>query len=97
MMKSLLLAFVLLCVSPLSFSQQQNVDTKYDGIEITVNINQASAQELADLLKGIGLKKAQAIIDYRQLNGDFASADALTAIKGIGPSIVEKNRDRIEL
>ena len=97
MMKTVLLAFVLFCVSPLSFSQQQDVDPKYDGIEITVNINQASAQELADLLKGIGLKKAQAIIDYRQNNGDFTSADALTAIKGIGPSIVEKNRDRIEL
>ncbi|MCG6283038.1 ComEA family DNA-binding protein, partial [Vibrio diabolicus] len=37
-----------------------------DEIEITVNINTAPAEELATLLKGIGLKKAQAIVEYRE-------------------------------
>ena len=38
---------------------------------MTVNINSASSEDLAVHLKGIGLKTAQAIIDYRNENGDF--------------------------
>ncbi|MGL4381070.1 MAG: ComEA family DNA-binding protein [Vibrio sp.] len=68
-----------------------------EGIVITVNINTASAEELATLLKGIGIKKAQAIVDYRQANGPFASADDLTQVTGIGESIVRQNAARILL
>ncbi|WP_427916918.1 ComEA family DNA-binding protein [Vibrio amylolyticus] len=70
---------------------------KYEGIEITVNVNQASAEELATLLSGIGMKKAQAIVDYRNEFGDFTHLDELTKVKGIGESILDKNRTRIEL
>ena len=70
---------------------------KYEGIEITVNINTASAQELADLLKGVGLKKAEQIVEYRQQNGKFATADDLDNVPGIGAATVEKNRQRIQL
>lgn len=72
-------------------------DAKYQGIEITVNINQASAEELADLLKGVGSKKAQAIVDYRNEHGQFKHADELANVKGIGPAIVEENQQRIKL
>ncbi len=58
----------------------------------TVNINLASAQELASELKWIGEKKARAIIQYRKANGDFCSADDLLKIKGIGSREVETNR-----
>ncbi|MDE1513562.1 MULTISPECIES: ComEA family DNA-binding protein [Vibrio] len=68
-----------------------------EGIVITVNINTASAEELATLLKGVGIKKAQAIVDYRQTNGPFASADDLTQVTGIGESIVRQNAARILL
>ncbi|USD61187.1 ComEA family DNA-binding protein [Vibrio sp. SCSIO 43140] len=70
---------------------------KLEGIEITVNINQAEPEELAELLKGIGIDKAQKIVDYREANGKFKSADDLTQVKGIGAATVEKNRDRIIL
>ncbi|XHF86609.1 ComEA family DNA-binding protein [Vibrio sp. HN007] len=66
-------------------------------MEITVNINSASTDELATLLKGIGNKKAQDIVDYREKHGKFTSADDLIKVKGIGPSTIEKNRERIEL
>ncbi|MGL5654161.1 MAG: ComEA family DNA-binding protein, partial [Vibrio sp.] len=56
-----------------------------------------SAEELATLLKGVGIKKAQAIVDYRQTNGPFASADDLTQVTGIGESIVRQNAARILL
>lgn len=63
----------------------------------TVNINTADAAALAAGLNGIGMAKAQAIVEYRQANGPFKSADQLAAVKGIGLATVEKNRDRIEL
>ncbi|MUJ20806.1 ComEA family DNA-binding protein [Aliivibrio fischeri] len=69
----------------------------HEGIEITVNINQAGAEELKTLLVGVGESKAQAIIDYRNANGKFVKADDLTKVKGIGDKLVEKNRDRIIL
>lgn len=70
---------------------------KLEGIDITVNINQAEPEELAELLKGVGIEKAQKIVDYRKQHGKFTSADDLTQVKGIGAATVEKNRDRITL
>lgn len=71
-----------------------------DGEQVTpveVNINTAEAEELDKYLDGIGKAKAQAIIDYRNANGAFESVDDLKGVKGIGTSIVDKNRDRIVL
>ncbi|NLS13878.1 ComEA family DNA-binding protein [Vibrio sp. SM6] len=67
----------------------------FEGIEITVNINQASAQEIADLLVGIGIKKAEDIVSYRQEHGHFDSLESLDQVKGIGPSTLAKNKTRI--
>ncbi|MGF1758938.1 helix-hairpin-helix domain-containing protein [Photobacterium sagamiensis] len=69
----------------------------HEGIEITININQANAEELDKLLIGIGPEKAENIIAYREANGDFKAAEELQKVKGIGASTVEKNRQRIKL
>lgn len=61
-----------------------------------VNLNGATAQELAEL-KSIGIKKAQRIVAYRTDNGNFKSIDELTNVKGIGKGILEKNRSRLVL
>lgn len=62
-----------------------------------VNVNTADAAAIAEELNGVGVKKAQAIIDYRNENGNFKSIEALTEVKGIGLKTVEKNREVIEL
>ncbi|PKG39272.1 ComEA family DNA-binding protein [Psychromonas sp. Urea-02u-13] len=54
-----------------------------------ININQAGAKELA-AIKGIGTKKAQAIIEYRETNGDFVSVEELVKVKGIGKGTLKK-------
>ena len=62
-----------------------------------VNINSADAETLAEVLNGVGLTKAQAIVVYREQHGAFRDAYELTNIKGIGERTVEKNEARIRL
>ena len=57
-----------------------------------VDINSANAAELSKALVGVGAGKAKAIVDYREKNGPFKSADDLKKVKGIGKATVEKNR-----
>ena len=61
-----------------------------------VHLNQANIDELQKL-KGIGEKKAQAIVEYRQKNGGFKNIDEFKSVKGIGPAIFEKNKARLTL
>lgn len=67
------------------------------GEQVSVNINTADSTELMAKLDSIGRKKAQAIIDYRQKHGPYRRVDDLLAVKGIGPSTLEKNRAHIRL
>ena len=62
-----------------------------------VNINAADAETLAVELKGIGVKKAQAIIDYRKEHGAFVNVEDLANVKGISSRIIDKNKDNIVL
>ena len=57
-----------------------------------VNINTASASQIADALNGIGLSKAQAIVDYREAYGLFSRADEIVFVRGIGDSTYENNK-----
>lgn len=63
----------------------------------TVNVNKADAVVIAKYLSGIGLVKAQAIVDYRTEHGDFESLDDLTKVPGIGSIIVESNKDKLSI
>ncbi len=60
-----------------------------------ININTADKETLMSVIKGVGEKKADAIIAYRKENGDFKSVDELTNIKGIGQTTVDKHREQL--
>ncbi|WP_321186573.1 MULTISPECIES: ComEA family DNA-binding protein [Xanthomonas] len=62
-----------------------------------VDINTASAEELDKVLTNVGRSKAEAIVEHRQANGPFKSAEELALVKGIGLKTVERNRDLIEV
>lgn len=62
-----------------------------------VDINTASAETISEELKGVGLSKARAIVDYREKHGPFKTADELALVKGIGERTVEMNRAEIKV
>jgi competence protein ComEA len=65
-----------------------------DGV---VDVNTATAEQLADALVGIGPSKAAAIVAYRDAHGSFEDLDELINVRGIGMRTVDRNRDRIAL
>ena len=60
----------------------------------TVNINTADMTQLQSLT-GIGAKKAQDIIDYREQNGPFKTPEDLANVSGFGEKTIEKLRENI--
>ncbi|MCH8099933.1 MAG: helix-hairpin-helix domain-containing protein [Proteobacteria bacterium] len=62
-----------------------------------VNVNTADAQTISEELSGIGLTKANAIVDYRKKHGPFKNADELSLVKGIGERTVDRNRADIRV
>lgn len=62
-----------------------------------VYVNHDDASTIAKNLKGIGMVKATAIVEYRSEHGTFSSADDLMKVKGIGKKTVEKNREDISV
>ncbi len=80
----LLLGAIALCMAGVLATAQERV-----------NVNTADAQTLASMLSGVGLKKAQAIVAYREEHGRFETPSDLAKVKGIGAATVDKNADRI--
>ena len=79
-------------------TQQQFTKTASFSLDksATIHLNQANIQQLQSL-KGIGEKKAQAIVEYRQKHGSFKSIEELSNVKGIGAKFLEKNKDQLAL
>jgi competence protein ComEA len=62
-----------------------------------VDVNTADAETISKSLKGVGMSKAEAIIEYRKKHGPFKNADELTLVKGIGERTVDLNRADIKV
>ena len=58
----------------------------------TININTANKETL-QTIKGIGEKRADTIIKYREEHGPFKSVKDLAEVPGVGSSTVESNKD----
>nr|WP_165983347.1 helix-hairpin-helix domain-containing protein [Macrococcus goetzii] len=61
-----------------------------------ININ-TSEQSALEEIPGIGPKKAQEIIQYRETNGGFKSIEEIKEIKGIGDKTFENLKDYISI
>jgi competence protein ComEA len=62
-----------------------------------VDINKADAVTISESLDGIGMAKAQAIVTWRDQHGPFKTVQDLAEVKGVGMSLVERNREAIQL
>lgn len=62
-----------------------------------ININTADAKSIADALAGVGLKKAEAIVQYRTEHGPFKTIEELGDVTGMGEKTLEKNKADILL
>ncbi|TPG64168.1 ComEA family DNA-binding protein [Ewingella americana] len=65
--------------------------------DASVNINTATAEDFARVMNGVGLKKGQAIISYREELGQFTAIEQLQEVPGIGAALFERNKDRLKL
>ncbi|MBF7072242.1 helix-hairpin-helix domain-containing protein [Glaciecola sp. MH2013] len=74
----------------------ETLNTVSKSLENKININTANADELT-ALPGIGQKKAEGIIEYRKLNGEFKTVDELVNVKGIGVKMVAKISDMVKV
>jgi competence protein ComEA len=63
-------------------------------VRFTVNVNQASAVELAQL-PGLGPAMAQRIVDHRNAHGDFPSPEALLDVPGVGEATLAAIRPHL--
>ncbi|MHA7881523.1 MAG: ComEA family DNA-binding protein [Saccharospirillum sp.] len=99
-MKQLITALTLVVtlLLPTAFAQEAGTDaTQTEAVTVFVNINTDGAEQLADLLTGVGEARAQAIIDYRTENGPFEQIEDLLNVPGIGPATLANNEERIRL
>lgn len=62
-----------------------------------VNINTASAEELASGISGVGPAIAERIIAWREQNGPFESVDQIVEVSGIGEKTLENNRENLSV
>ena len=82
---------VLLAFSTVGLAVEAQPDSTQQIQMLDIN----SADAIAAALDGVGLTKAQEIVAYREMFGNFHSVEELADVKGIGPATVEKNRQRI--
>ncbi|WP_019636790.1 ComEA family DNA-binding protein [Paenibacillus fonticola] len=76
-----------------AFAQPSSVPSEQDGL---ISINTADYVQLQKI-PGIGEKKAQAIVDYRNKQGSFISLSDLKKVKGIGDKVFQKMKPYIKL
>ncbi|EGN74927.1 competence protein ComEA-like protein with helix-hairpin-helix repeat region [Idiomarina sp. A28L] len=75
-----------------SFAQEQR-ETQSQKI----NINRASAEELAAALRGVGMARARAIVKLREELGQFTDVEQLLQVRGLGVKVLNDNREKITL
>lgn len=78
-------------------AQEAAKSTQEEEGGVKVSINSATAEELSKALKGVGLKKAQAIVSYREEYGPFKSVEDLKQVPGMGGKLVERNLMNLKL
>lgn len=61
-----------------------------------IDLNKADAKTLSKSIKGIGQKRAEAIVKYREEHGRFHSIEDLAQVKGFGQQFVKNHLSQLQ-
>ena len=75
----------------------QQTEEQHQTSDLTINVNTANAESLAEALDGVGLSRARSIIEWREANGPFQDPYDLVQVRGISERIVKMNEQRIRV
>lgn len=102
--KLLVTAVSLFAVTTISFSAKPLSPPETPSVSQTVikntsgqiNLNTANVEMLTKSIKGIGEKRAEAIIKYRDAHGGFKTIDELSQVPGLGKKFVVSHLDVLQ-
>ena len=90
---AILLSFFVISIPLHAVSPQ--ITQEQDVINHKIDLNKAQLAELTRSFKGIGKKRAEAIIAYRESHHGFKSIEELAEVKGLGQGFMDKNREKL--
>lgn len=93
---AIFLSFFVITLTAYAVSEPQNPPVKQVVIKGKINLNTADLSSLIGSFKGIGKKRAEAIIAYRESHQGFKSLEELTEVKGLGQRFVDTNREKLK-
>ncbi|MBA3536895.1 MAG: helix-hairpin-helix domain-containing protein [Tatlockia sp.] len=69
---------------------------KESKISTKIDLNKADALALSKSFKGIGKKRAEAIVKYREEHGKFKSVEDLAKVKGFGIRFIDSHLSQLQ-
>lgn len=74
----------------------KHLPEKTKSVSNKIDLNKANLSQLAGSFKGIGKKRAEAIIAYRESHHGFKSLEELAEVKGIGQHFLDTHREKLK-
>lgn len=93
---AVLLSFVIVTLPAHAVSSSQRIAEPQTSNSTKIDLNHAELATLTGSFKGIGKKRAEAIIAYRETHQGFKSLEELAEVRGFGQRFVENNRDKLK-
>ncbi len=86
---------VTLPAQAVSNANKLTAESKTTVVSNKIDLNKADLSVLTGSFKGIGKKRAEAIIAYRESHQGFKSIEEFADIKGFGQRFVDTNREKL--
>ncbi|MFA6302884.1 MAG: helix-hairpin-helix domain-containing protein [Legionella sp.] len=81
---------------PIHAESSPKTESKAVTVIHKINLNKADLSQLTGSFKGIGKKRAEAIIAYRESHNGIKSIEEFAEIKGFGQHFVDANLDKLK-